>query len=498
MSPKSANRKGNHSVLRKLLGTILIVLGLVAAGLGVASATVWRQSDTVVATATPQGDGALVVTDPGVLELVDDSVTVRATVPDGGTVTLAVGRDVDVRGWVGDEPYSRVTGLSDWDALAVAAGEPTASPSPAAEGEEAEPAEPAEPSGADPANNDMWVAQASGEGSATLRWSDQPGRWSLLAAGVGEGAQAPTVELTWPRTVTTPWLWPGVIAGVVLVLAGLAVLLVRRRRRGPRATPDRTDEVAPRTGTTPAADGTGSARPEDRGGERLESRAETRAETRTEDGPASGPVTGAATGAAGAVAGAVAGAAAASGEDAPQRDERRAVPFVGRRSRRADDRTTTQEPPAAPAWPATTGAAPWPARPAPQGPVSGPGTAQGGAAQPGTAATEATEPPTTTGATRMTRRELRAMEEEARRGPARPITGRLRALTGQIPVVGRGQQPGGDPQAAPAEGAASRAGRAAAWRATWGFDGGAPRPVTPQDGDETVAGTHDSTEGGSR
>jgi hypothetical protein len=484
-------------VLRKLLGTVLIVLGLVAAGLGVASATVWRQSDTVVATATPQGDGALVVTDPGVLELVDDSVTVRATVPDGGTVTLAVGRDVDVAGWVGDEPYSRITGLSDWDALAVAAGGPTASPSPTAEGEDAEPAEQAEPSGADPANNDMWVAQASGEGSATLRWSDQPGRWSLLAAGVGDGAQAPTVELTWPRTVTTPWLWPGVIAGVVLVLAGLAVLLLRRRRRGPRATPDGAGESAPPTGTTPATGDAGTAGAEDRGGERLESR--------TEDGPASGAAIGAG------------GVAAAGGEDAPQRDERRAVPFVGRRSRRAGDRTTTQEPSAAPAWPATTGAPPWPARPGaeaarpaggdPQdegGPAGADeGSAAGsGSAQPATAAIETTEPPTTTGATRMTRRELRAMEEEARRGPARPITGRLRALTGQIPAVGRGQQPGGDPQAATADGAASRAGRAAAWRATWGFDGGAPRPATPQDapqdGDGTVAGTHDSTEGGSR
>lgn len=472
-------------MLRKLLGTVLIVLGLLAVGLGVASATVWRQSDTVVATATPQGDGALVVTDPGVLELVDDSVTVRATVPDGGTVTLAVGRDVDVAGWVGDEPYTRVTGLSDWDALAVAAGEPTASPSPAAEGEEAEPAA---PSGADPANNDMWVAQASGEGSATLRWSDQPGRWSLLAAGVGEGAQAPTVELTWPRTVTTPWLWPGVIAGVVLVLAGLAVLLVRRRRRGAKAAPGRTGEATPPTGTTPPAGDAGTARAEQRetrGDDRLEARAGTRTEA------------GAAGGATAVAAGGATAVAAAGGEDGPQRDERRAVPFVGRRSRRSGDATTTHEPPAAPAWPATTGATPWPARPGAEGSAARTATAE--AAQPETAAIEAAEPPTTTGATRMTRRELRAMEEEARRGPARPITGRLRALTGQIPVVGRGQQPG-DPQAAPAD--AARAGRAAAWRATWGFDGGAPRPATPQDvpqdGDGTVAGTHDSTEGGSR
>ncbi|WP_159795007.1 hypothetical protein [Puerhibacterium puerhi] len=479
-------------MLRKLLGTVLIVLGLVAAGLGVASATVWRQSDTVVATATPQGDGALVVTDPGVLELVDDSVTVRATVPGDGKVTLAVGRDVDVAGWVGDEPYTRVTGLSDWESLAVAAGEPSASPSPA-EGQDAgAAAEPAKPSGDDPAGNDMWVAQASGDGTVTLRWGDQPGRWSLLAAGVGDGAQAPTVELTWPRTVTTPWLWPGVIAGVVLVLAGLAVLLVRRRRRGTPAVPDQADEVVP------PSDG---AQPGEASPGRAEDRTADRAADRTE----------------------LLAAAADQAPAIPDAAEQRSVPFVGRRSRRASDPSTTAEPPtatpsatpSASVWPATTGASPWPARPGAAPPAGegaqGDGTQGDATAAPETAAIEvppvgasAAEPPATTGATpRLTRRELRALEEEARRGAARPITGRLRALTGQIPVVGRGQQAAADQPAAPgAAPATTRAGRAAAWRATWGFDGGAPRPATPQDapqdGDDPAAGTQDSTEGGSR
>ncbi|OLT45534.1 hypothetical protein [Cellulosimicrobium sp. CUA-896] len=42
--------------------------------------------------------------------------------------------------------------------------------------------------GVDPAGSDMWVAEASDAGSVSLRWSDQPGRWQLLAAGVGEEA----------------------------------------------------------------------------------------------------------------------------------------------------------------------------------------------------------------------------------------------------------------------------------------------------------------------
>ncbi|QAY68729.1 hypothetical protein ET471_00615 [Xylanimonas protaetiae] len=106
-------------MLRRLLGILLIVLGLAAAGLGVASATVWRESDSVVASAAPQGDGTLVVTDPGVLELIGPDVTVRATVPDGGTVSVAIGRDIDVEGWVGIDHSTQVTGLSDWTTLAT-------------------------------------------------------------------------------------------------------------------------------------------------------------------------------------------------------------------------------------------------------------------------------------------------------------------------------------------------------------------------------------------
>jgi hypothetical protein len=78
-----------------------------------------------------------------------------------------------------------------------------------------------------------------------MRWSDRPGRWSLLAAGVGEGAVAPTLELTWPRPVTTPFLWPGVAAGAFLVLLGLVLLVLARRKkaRAGTATDDGPDRI---------------------------------------------------------------------------------------------------------------------------------------------------------------------------------------------------------------------------------------------------------------
>ncbi len=251
-------------MLRKIIGVGLIVLGLVAAGLGTASATVWRQSDTVVAS-TSAGEGeTMLVTDPGVLDMVGDSVTIKATAPGDQPVVLAVGRDVDVDGWVGDDPYVRVTGMSNMSTLSadlVAA--PTEEPAEDATEEPTDGAETEEEPvvGPDPSGSDMWVAVSEGEGEATLRWTDQPGRWSLIAAGVGEGAQAPSLELTWPRETSTPWLWPGVIVGAVLVLLGILVLVLRRKRRRPA----KSRRAVARSADGSGASGTAPGDPDDGG-----------------------------------------------------------------------------------------------------------------------------------------------------------------------------------------------------------------------------------------
>jgi hypothetical protein len=406
-----------------LLGSILIILGLAAAGLGVASATVWRESDSVVATATPRGDGTLVVTDPGVLELVGSDVTVVASVPGDGKVTVAVGRDIDVVGWVGVDHYTRVTGLTDWTTLATAAEEPEI-PAPA-EGAEA----PTPGVGADPAGNDMWVAQATDEGSVTLRWTDRPGRWSLLAAGVGEDAQAPTLELTWPRTPATPWLWPGVGVGAVLLVAGLAVLLLRRKPRAATADGPGSQDAGPQGG------GLDDAAQESAGQENAGQK---------DAGPdAAGPD------GAGSALDSVTDAGHALAQEGPgyvpAAATAAAAPLMTRRSRRkgaaagASHAVPAPDAERAPAAPQETDA-------------------------PTDAAEDAPETDTATGAIPMLSRRERREQEEARRAAEHTgLTGRLRALTGSLPVVRPPEEPAAD--APPA-----RAGHASAWRQAWGFD----------------------------
>lgn len=228
-------------MLKRLIIAAVGVVGLVVIGLGIASATVWRADDVLVATTS--GDQHTLVTEPGVLELGGDPVTVKVTVPGGGPVVLAVGRDTDVAGWVGSDAHGTVTGLSGWHSLAVddvAAPAPSPAPTDAATAPPADAATPTPSEGAaeapataaDPTGSDLWVAEVSGTGSAQLVWPAQEGRWSLLA--VSTGTSAPTLSLAWPRVVTTPWLWPCVVVGALLVLLAGWLLLrdVRRRRAG--------------------------------------------------------------------------------------------------------------------------------------------------------------------------------------------------------------------------------------------------------------------------
>jgi len=254
-------------VLKRLLPAAVGVLGLVVVGLGIASATVWRADDVLVA---ETGGGArTLVTDPGVLELGGDPVTITVHVPDKSRVVLAIGRDTDVEGWVGTDAHDRVTGLSSWSRLAVEGVEaaPAASPSPSDAA--VPPADPAAtapadaaadstPAVADPTGSDMWVAEAEGDGSAKLVWHAQPGRWSLLAVSP-ESAAAPTLSLAWPRVVTTPWLWPCVVVGGLLVLLSVALLLRGwLRRRAGIVGPQWRDVT---TGPTPAVEPAGAGQP---------------------------------------------------------------------------------------------------------------------------------------------------------------------------------------------------------------------------------------------
>lgn len=266
---------------QRLTVAALGVVGAVLVALGIASATVWRADDVLVATGHADGTTTLLAADAGVLSLANDSVTITAHAPDDGTVVIAVGRDTDVAGWVGTDAHTQITGLSSWHVLASSLVPPggaagakdgsTTAPSDAATPGEAPPADAAAAAGAessatggavaataapDPSTSDMWVAQTSGKGTASLSWSGQPGRWSLLIATTGDSAGAPTVQLAWPQTVRTPWLVPCVVVGGLLILVAAGTMLRRRLRAHGGLT---VTWNAVESGETPVVTGDGAA-----------------------------------------------------------------------------------------------------------------------------------------------------------------------------------------------------------------------------------------------
>lgn len=195
-------------MLRRILTIGMIVLGVAVIALAAASATLWRSSETVTAAVVERPDEPLVITDAGMLDVVADDVTIRVRDPEGGPVVLAVGREADVLAWVGESPHTRITGLASWTDLATRAE--------SGEGE-------GDAGGASPQGSDMWVVEATGDGEASIEWTHPGGRWSMLAATDGT-APAPVVELSWPQEVSTPFLVPGLVVGVILLLAGLGLV----------------------------------------------------------------------------------------------------------------------------------------------------------------------------------------------------------------------------------------------------------------------------------
>ncbi len=316
-------------MLARVIASLLCLVGAAAITLGVASATAWRASDTLVASAQAAEGSTMIVTDPGVLATAADEVAIEAVAAPGDTVVLAIGRTPDVEAWVGPDAHTVVTGLSDWTTLAVrdvpASADPETpdaetpdaeSPDPETDAESPDPgatepdgtaddgatddegadngatdgaaddaaadegaadegaADEPETAAPDPAGSDLWIEETTGARLATLDWTRQEGRWSLLVASTGEDPAPPTLTLTWPREVTTPWLWPGVIGGVVLLLAGATwwVLLIVTARRsaatgrrgdGRRGAPDRSSgpggPSSPDRVAGPAPDGTTDA-----------------------------------------------------------------------------------------------------------------------------------------------------------------------------------------------------------------------------------------------
>ena len=202
-------------------------------------ATYWKPSSQIAASAAVKGT-QYIVTDPGVLPLVDNQVTVSA---DAGSsdrkVCLALGSNKDVIGWLARQPYVRVTGLNEWTTLATT--KVSAQGSAADAGDDAVAFK----------DSDMWTSVTCGTGTVKAETKVASDSGTVAIIDLGKSSNA-TVRMNWVRQTLPDFAMPFYFAGGLLaLLAVLAASLFampphKRRKRvvSGSAAEKQTEEVA--------------------------------------------------------------------------------------------------------------------------------------------------------------------------------------------------------------------------------------------------------------
>ncbi|MEV7133057.1 hypothetical protein AB0N24_09235 [Arthrobacter sp. NPDC093128] len=196
-------------LLRFKTAVALVLLGLLTLLAGVGQKTIWAPAETVTASAPTDGTAApLTVIDQKLRTL--HGGTVKINVKGEGSFMLAAGRPDDVDAWVGKTAHNTVSGVAeDNKSLQLAH----------TDGEAAAPS---------PAGSDLWVSSENASGELNYTWSaPADGDWSLLLASDGTKPAPSSISMTFPNDTSTPWAVPLMVLGGLLMLAGLALLVLK-------------------------------------------------------------------------------------------------------------------------------------------------------------------------------------------------------------------------------------------------------------------------------
>ena len=235
------DKPSRHSmIMRGIVTPIFGLLAVTAIVLGIFNATVWKPSAHVDAHARTKA--AYVVTDPGVLPLVDSKVTMRVDVTSNGTaasadsnsqkptVCMALTTAKDAAGWTAGQDVARVRGLDDWHT----------SPGKAVKSNQ----------GVAFQDSDMWkqVTCSDNDVSMSLKTDDPQ---AVLLVAVPQGSHSLGLEMLWQRDRLPNFAMPFYFAGGLLAL--LAVLsatvfamdpVKRRKQTEPEQEAEETPEVS--------------------------------------------------------------------------------------------------------------------------------------------------------------------------------------------------------------------------------------------------------------
>lgn len=203
--------------MRLVLAIVCFALAALMMGYGIAQRTILAGDDHLTATLESAGDAPITVIDGAVLNSFDRKQTIEVSGADSNFA--AYGRTSDVMAWVGGASYNQVGFDPESKKLTSEVVSGTESEVP------------------DPSGSDLWVADFREDSSLDFT-IDVPADISLIIVADGIEPAPSDVSITWLIDNSTPWAFPLLIGGAVLLLVGLVFLLLAinhvRKARGPR------------------------------------------------------------------------------------------------------------------------------------------------------------------------------------------------------------------------------------------------------------------------
>lgn len=186
-----------------VLGVIILVSGFVSLISGLTHAQIEASGTS--------GKSTYVMTDPGVLDLVNKKVhvTVQAASKDA-TVSLGIGTTEDVQAWSQGLPVFEVTGLKDWQHFSGKEYPAEVEDVPVVTG------------------SDLWLHEESGQGKVSFEYKvTVPGNTSFIAHSSDN--EPVTVTLSWKRPHVLLDTLPIIIIGGLLIAIGIVLSLIGRQ-----------------------------------------------------------------------------------------------------------------------------------------------------------------------------------------------------------------------------------------------------------------------------
>ncbi|MFF1877349.1 hypothetical protein [Leifsonia sp. NPDC058230] len=240
--------------MRFVLAIVAFVVAAVMIAVGIAQRTVFAPPSQVAVSATVKGDPRYIVIDGAVLNAHPGQQTLAISGSTSKTQVVAYGRTADVKAWLGDQTYSRLTYDTADDVLKATTVKPSDSESDGGDGDSTstpaptastpattDPSTTAPPNpdaaGPNPTGSDLWLEEFDGD-DAKLTRMNVPDSVSVIVASDGTKPAPNQIRLVWPLDTSTPWSAPLIIGGLGLLLVGLGLYLwglyTLRKSRGPR------------------------------------------------------------------------------------------------------------------------------------------------------------------------------------------------------------------------------------------------------------------------